>query len=374
MGRVIPIPTSCAVTSSRQGGVGSGPRPLGPPGPSTPPGGAKRLPRSPYFRTRAIATRLLPALLISLFADPVFPQSERAENQRSLSFVHADFRIVVDTVLLNVGVHSSEDAIGPELSPSDFVVYEDGIPRRITYFAPTNTPLSVVLLVDCSKSMAVGALQEAKKAGLQFVRQSHPDTQFSMVTFSDTVARTLNFTTDRTAIEAALNRLEAQGGTRLYDGIREAVEHWDGAQNRARVIVLLTDGRDEISKTGLSEIEALLQKSEVTLFPCGVYSPAYRRLFMNDLKYYIKPEVEKNLNPVWVLRHLAELCGTQALFTEPDRPLDQALTEIISELQHRYLLGFEPAASLADARYRSIEVKLKNDDSARIETRPGYVR
>lgn len=319
------------------------------------------------------------AVLCGGFADPprateAAARPEEAENQATVSLLRADFRVVVDTVLLNVGVHCSDDAAGSNLSPSDFAVYEDGIPRRITYFAPTNTPLSVVLLVDCSQSMSVGALEEAKQAGMEFVRQSHPDTQFSIVAFSDTVARKLNFTADRLAIEAALNKLQAQGGTRLYDGIREAVEHWDGAQNRARVIVLLTDGRDETSNTGLPQVEALLEKSEVTLFLCGVYSPAYRRLFMNDQKYYIRPEVEKNLNPVWVLRHLGELCGTQALFTEPGRPLDRALGEIISELQHRYLLGFEPAASLADPRYRSIEVKLKNDTNARIESRPGYVR
>jgi len=326
------------------------------------------------MRTRAIATRLLPALLVPLFLQPAFSQTDYAENQASLPFVHADFRVVVDTVLLNVGVHFSDEAFGPQLSPSDFEVYEDGIPRTITYFAPTNTPLSVVLLVDCSKSMSVGALQEAKKAGIEFVRQSHPDTEFSLVAFSESVSRILDFTTERPTIESALNKLQPQGGTRLYDGIKEAVEQWDGAQNRARVIVLLTDGRDEMSTAGLSEIEELLEKSDVTLFPCGVYSPVYRRLFMNDRKYYIQPEKEENLNPVWVLRHLAELCGTQALFTEPERPLDQALTHIISELRHRYLLGFEPAPSLADPRYRIIEVRLKTDSRARIQTRPGYVR
>jgi len=313
------------------------------------------------------------AFFISLFADPALAQSQLAETQPSF-FTHANFHVVVDTVLLNVAVHSSGEVAASELRPSDFEVYEDGIPRPITYFSPTNSPLSIVLLVDCSKSMSVGALDEAKKAGLRFVRDSHPDTQFSIVTFSDSVARILDFTNDRSAIEGALNKLKAEGGTRLYDGIREAVEHWDGAQNRARVVILLTDGRDEISETGLAEIENLLTMSEVTLFPCGVYSPAYRRLFMNDQKYYIKPEVEKNLNPVWVLRHLADLCGTQALFTEPDRPLERALGEIISELQHRYLLGFEPDMSLAKARYRSIEVKLKNDTTARIQARRGYVR
>jgi Ca-activated chloride channel family protein len=313
-------------------------------------------------------------LLIPLFAGLAMAQSDSIGSQSVMPLQRANFRVVVDTVLLNVGVHSSDDAAVFSLSPSDFVIYEDGVARRITYFAPTNTPLSIVLLIDCSESMSVGALDEARKAAMEFVRESHPDTQFSIVAFNGTVARTLNFTTDRSAIETALDSLQARGGTRLYDGIREAIEHWDGAQNRAHVIVLLTDGRDEMSNTGLPQIQSLLEKSEVTLFPCGVYSPAYRRIFMNDLKYYILPEVERNLNPVWVLRHLAELCGTQALFTEPGRSIDQALDEIISELQHRYLLGFEPAASLADPRYRSIEVRLKNGAKARIETRAGYVR
>ena len=74
------------------------------------------------------------------------------------------------------------------------------------------------------------------------------------------------------------------------------------------------------------------------------------------------------------MRHLADLCGTEALFPEPDQPLDHALGEIISELQHRYLLGFEPSTSLANPRYRSVEVKLKNQTNARVQTKPGYVR
>ncbi|MFB3905333.1 MAG: VWA domain-containing protein [Acidobacteriota bacterium] len=374
MGRVISL-VAPELASPRPGRPKPGVCSVDPFEPPAPPGGAQRSVLRPYLRIRATAARLLPSLLLPLWIGPAVDQSEQAAKQRSsLALARADFRVVVDTVLLSVGVHRPDGPTNTELTRSDFVVFEDGIPRRITYFSPTNSPLSVVLLVDSSQSMSIGALPQAKKASLQFVRESHPDTQFSIVAFNDDVVRVLDFTNDRVAIEGALNKLEAKGGTRLYDGIKEAVEHWERAQNRARVIVLLTDGRDENSTTARTEIERLLETSPVTLFPCGVYSPAYRRLFMNDRKYYMKPDVEENLNPVWILRHIAELCGTQALFTEPERPLEQALSEITSELQHRYLLGFEPAPSLADPRYRTIEVRLKNHTNARIQARRWYVR
>jgi len=322
-----------------------------------------------------MAGRLLPLLFASLLTPVARADSDRGDAAAPAAVVRADFRVLVDTVLLNVGVYSPEERIEIRLKPSDFVVYEDGIPRQITYFAPANTPLSVVLLVDCSQSMSIVALAEAKKAASEFVRQSHPETQFSIVAFNEKVKRTLDFTTDRLDIESSLSGLQAHGGTRLYDGIREAIENWDGAQNRARAIVLLTDGRDEMSDTQLADVELLLEKNDIILFPCGIYSPAYRRLFLNDQKYYIEPAVEKNLNPAWVLRHFAEICGTEALFPEPGKPLSEALAGIISELQHRYLVGFEPGPSLLPgARYRAVEVQLKNRSDVRVQTRKGYVR
>jgi len=278
-----------------------------------------------------------------------------------VSAAHADFSVIVDTVLLNVGVYGHEREDVGSLDPSDFVVYEDGIRRPITYFAPANRLLSVVLLIDCSKSMSVGALEEAQKAAWQFVKQSGPDTQFSVVTFNDDVTRLVGFTTDRGKIESGLKRLHAKGATRLYDGIREALENWEGARNRSRAIVLLTDGRDEMSSTKLEQLKTLLEESEVILFPCGVYSPAYRRLFQNGRKYYTKPQIEENLNPVWVLNHLSGISGTSALFPEPGTPLSQIFAVIVSELENRYILGFEPApALLPGTRYRSVQVEIKN--------------
>src|SRR5256885_15905500 len=63
-------------------------------------------------------------------------------------------RTETSLVQLNVGVVDKQGRAITSLSPNDFVVYEDGVRRPIVHFEPTNTPFSLVLLLDMSGSTA----------------------------------------------------------------------------------------------------------------------------------------------------------------------------------------------------------------------------
>ncbi len=281
------------------------------------------------------------------------------------------FRVEVDTVLLNVAVGFDGEA--RELRASDFEVLEEGVPQHICYFSKGEESLSIVLLLDTSESMRRQALNEARRAAIELIEAAHPDTQFALVTFDSDIKKQVDFTTDRFAIKSALTGLQAGGRTRLFDGVRSALELLAPVHNRSKVIILLTDGKDEDSKSAFDDVEKLLRASDVTVFACGIYNPAYRRMFMNDKKYYIQPETEPNLNPVWVLKQLVSISGTQAYFPEPGDPLSAAFKQITLELRQRYVIGFTPFLT-GQARFRPVQVRVKEPPGAVILTRPGYTR
>jgi len=330
---------------------------------------------------RATAFRLLPFLLVaSHLCVPVRAQKHETESVQpaprvlaasNIAAMPPAFRVEVDTVLLNVAV--GFNGVARELQASDFEILEDGVPQRICYFSRGEQSLSIILLLDTSESMKRQALSEARRAAIELTEAAHPDTQFALVTFDSDIRKVVDFTTDRAAIKSALNGLIAHGATRLFDGVRSALELLAPVRDRAKVIILLTDGKDEDSRSAFSDVEDLLRKSDVTVFACGIYNPAYRRMFMNDKKYYMEPQIEENLNPVWVLKQLVSISGTQPYFPKPGDPLSAAFKQIALELRQRYVIGFTPSLA-GNTKFRPVEVRVKEPIDAVVQTRPGYTR
>src|SRR5688500_20365622 len=62
-------------------------------------------------------------------------------------------------VQLNVGVVDPQGRAITSLSRIDFAVYEDGVKHPILHFEPTQTPFSLVLLLDMSCSTISFRLQ-----------------------------------------------------------------------------------------------------------------------------------------------------------------------------------------------------------------------
>lgn len=85
------------------------------------------------------------------------------------------FRSEVDLVALDVCVTDRDGRFLPALSPDDFVVLEDRTPQQVTFFsAEGRLPLTVVVLIDRSSSMAGAKLGRATAAAVTFLRQLGP--------------------------------------------------------------------------------------------------------------------------------------------------------------------------------------------------------
>ena len=131
-------------------------------------------------------------------------------------------------------------------------------------------PTNIYLLLDVSKSMGDKKLQSAKEASESFLSQMDEEhDRLGLISFSDKVNDLYPLgPIDKTSFGSVIYALTTNGKSALYDAVIHAVkrakEHWDPERNN--IIIAMTDGRDDVSKRGVADIEALLADEEKPIF------------------------------------------------------------------------------------------------------------
>ena len=185
--------------------------------------------------------------------------------------------VKVDTTLISipVSVMDRDGKFIPNLSQNDFHVWEDGVEQRVAYFASTEKPFTVALLIDTSGSTRF-RLEEIQDAAIAFVQQLRADDRVMIVSFSDRIRYLSGSqpTNDRNRLYQAIRETEPGSGTRLYDAVDEVInQHFNQIQGR-KAIVLFTDGVDTTSRQGTyesnvrdaEELDALIYPVEYDTF------------------------------------------------------------------------------------------------------------
>jgi Ca-activated chloride channel family protein len=189
----------------------------------------------------------------------------------------------VDTTLVSIPV-SVMDRDGkyiPDLRKEDFRVWEDGVEQKVAYFASTEKPFTVALMIDTSGSTRF-KLGEIQDAAISFVEQLRPDDKVMVVSFSDKIRVLSQPTSDRYALRNAIRRTEPGSGTRLYDAVDQVINKEFNRIEGRKAIVLFTDGVDTTSKHAkyednvrdAEELDALIYPVEYdTYSDMGIWGP-----------------------------------------------------------------------------------------------------
>src|SRR5438093_853888 len=148
-----------------------------------------------------------------------------------------------------------------------------------------NVPAAVALAFDTSGSMNEGnAIEQARQAGKALVEQLGGTDQVAVLTFSDTVQLTRDFTSERGALVSAIDGITAAGNTALYDGVGAAVSAASRAPLQRRAIVLLSDGKDEggVSHSDRGGSLAAAQAAGIPVFAVGL-GQSVDQAYLQDL-------------------------------------------------------------------------------------------
>ena len=241
---------------------------------------------------------------------------------------------------------------------------DDKAPAAILSFLnESKLPLRLGLLIDTSMSVSERFSFE-QKAAINFLRQmltGNRDCAF-VAGFSNSVILAQDFTRNSQQLAHGIDQLVPIGGTALWDAVSFAAKKLDEKEETqpvARVLVVISDGDDNSSRTTLKQAIERAEQDEVV-----VYAVSTRDL---------DPVNDGELPGNHALRLLAERTGGSAFFPGSLSRLNHSLTELQQVIRSRYLIGYKPAALLHDGRYRRIVINAaKSRRKLTVNCRKGY--
>jgi VWFA-related protein len=279
----------------------------------------------------------------------------------------------VESVLIPIPV-SVTDAAGravQNLKASDFELKVDGVVQEISEVSRSETPIRLALLFDNSGSVRI-AREFEKKAALGFLRRVlRPGRdQAALYSFAGDIECAQKLTDDLSALTHAIELFPPpEGGTKLLDAVSEAAFYLDEhAVEGRRVIVLITDGADNLSDYKLEEVVRQAQVAN-----CQIYV-----VKTTDFENFRRTGSRSANANVWDLaadRRMQELAAQTggAVYSPLDeRELDAAFARIAAELSEQYILSYYPNDTKADGKFRQIALRVQNKQNLTVRTRKGY--
>jgi Ca-activated chloride channel family protein len=267
------------------------------------------------------------------------------------------FRSDIELVTTAVTVTDESGRLVTGLARNDFEIYEDNRPQRVAQFTSERVPVSLVLALDTSDSMAGRRLSDAHAAVVHFLDELlEPVDETALLLFNHRPLLVAPWTQDRQQLHGRLIDLYPQGGTAMYDAIGAALPLFHERRHPRGALVVISDGDDTASDLPLTDLRARLLREDVFLYAVAIDAPDAR------------PSARVNAHA------LNELTGASGGYTEivaDSAELGPATARIADELNRQYMLGYSPDRP-PDGRFRTIRVRVRTRDY-RVRARRGYV-
>jgi VWFA-related protein len=185
-----------------------------------------------------------------------------------------DYRLSVETalVVLHATVTDQNSRPVADLTQGEFKIFENNVEQKIKVFKREDIPVSAGIVVDNSGSMR-DKRRGVNAAALKFVRSSNEKDEVFIVNFSDQAYIDTDFTDSVPLLEEGLEKIDARGGTALYDALDLSLQHiTERASLDKRVLILITDGEDDASRISLEQLIQSIQHSNVMIYTVGLLS------------------------------------------------------------------------------------------------------
>src|SRR5712671_7759999 len=308
-------------------------------------------------------------------AQPAAPKQEPAQESDQT------IKTVVNLVDVLFTVLNRRNKLVPELEKGDFKIWDDKYPQEIRYFSKqTDLPLRIGMLLDTSNSIRdrIKFEQDASINFLFSVLRRNKDEAFVM-TFDDEPQIVQAFTGDAGALRDQITRTKAGGGTAIYDAVYEAcvkqLSHpprppGDQPDVVRRVMILISDGEDNLSNHTRSEAIEMAQRTSVVIYTIST-STQWIQLSQTN------PEKAANRKTHLtegdkILEDIAEETGGRAFFPYHVDDLDQSFQDIGDELRNQYSIAYIPSNYLSDGKYHKIRIEVPEHKGYQVRARRGY--
>jgi VWFA-related protein len=353
---------------------------------------------------------LLAALLApSLAARAQEPQQDQDEP----------IRLKTDLVSITASATDRAGRAIKSLKAEDFTIYEDGVRQKISHFAATEEPFTLLLLLDISGSTR-DDIALMKKAARNFLSELRDNDRVGVIVFSREIEMIADFTAPRAKVETAIDqiiategseasRFTSNTGTSFYDALYLGVEESPlKAVEGRKAIVCMSDGVDSTSLKKYKDISTLLEQSQSSVYFLGLnteqaalggllkprgdsgylnFSPGQINRYFDEYdadsverhrpRDLISAEMKREINAgLYKIarreqQEIAERTGGRVYPVRQLADLSGVYKQVADDLRSQYSISYYPINQARDGRWRAIRVEARPREAV-VRARSGY--
>jgi VWFA-related protein len=259
--------------------------------------------------------------------------------------------------LIHATVVDDKQHIVTNLDRDGFSVFEDGKPQTIISFRHEDIPVAMGIVIDNSGSMREKRAK-VNQAALNLVRSSNPQDEVFVVNFNDEYYLDQDFTNDLLKLKEALEKIDARGGTALYEALVASAENFRYARLERKVLFVVTDGEDNASRETLEQaVKRLQEENGPSVYAIGI---------LGDEEH---PKRARR-----ALEIIAQRTGGLAFFPTTLDQVDEISRQVAHDIRNQYTIGYKPTNPRSSGGFRAIrvEAKVKGHSKLVVRTKSGY--
>ncbi|HEV2297811.1 MAG TPA: VWA domain-containing protein [Candidatus Acidoferrales bacterium] len=280
-----------------------------------------------------------------------FVRPARARSQQSspatIPAPQSKLKVSVDLVKADVSIMDRRGNFVEGLQKENFRVFDDGVEQPVTFFAATDAPAQILVLVETSPAVFLIHRQHLE-AAYALLSGLAPDDEVALATYADQPRLVLPFTADKNPLAQSLLGIQYElGSTELnfYDAVSSCID-WLNTLAGKKALLLLTTGLDPSPSGHWEALADRIRSSDVIVFSVAL-GGSFRSY---DAGPSIIPGGSSAATPGLsfqaadrTLQALADLSGGQTFFPKDDKKFASIYRRIAAALRHEYVLGFVPA-------------------------------
>jgi Ca-activated chloride channel homolog len=291
------------------------------------------------------------------------------------------FSVSVDLIKVPITVFDLNGAPIQNLNRNDFRIYEDGEQQQIRNFNVDINPVSVVLLLDSSGTVAK-EWKQIKEAAEGFSDALSRGDRIAVITFADDVQLVMDWSEDTKQVRKSLNKVQLGLRTNLYDAILGAAQDQLKDIEGRKAIILLTDFLNNQSLVGYQDAVQAVVQSQASLYIISktmmvreaartqrrvvILNDIYQRLF-GDANYIDEFFAKKEAQ----MTDLAEKTGGRCYFPVNYNQIKDVYKQVAQELRNQYYLTYVSESVKARNTFHRIAIEYLQP-SSKLIYRKGY--
>ena len=280
-------------------------------------------------------------------------------------------RVDTNVVTIPTTVLDREGRYVTNLKKENFQIFENGDEQDVEFFEPTDTPFTILFLIDASSSMSPYKENLSAALNALFTRL-RPNDQIMAESFFQWTKNLLDSTkvSDlNNSIKFKMSSEDDCPDTYLYNAVDNALNRMQKTRGR-RAIIVLTDGngggfnitaKDTLRKAEEQEAIIYTFKFENTVSDANL--PSY----INKKQYHKIIEERRGY-----MHDLAQISGGRSYLTENIKDIEETFSSLIRELGQQYSIGYYPKETGKKGERRQIKVKV-NLPNVAVRARNSYI-